>query len=53
MFKKKLEDDKISTIYNTYKIHSWYFNGPTPTLEDHKIMKEYLKDRFNNKIEKY
>ena len=45
------EDDNISTVYNKQKKHSWYYNGPSPTLEDHKIMIEYLKNRFNNKIE--
>jgi hypothetical protein len=44
------EDGKIKTVYNPYIKHYWYYNGLSPTLEDHKMIKDYLKGRFKRKV---
>jgi hypothetical protein len=38
----------MTTIYNPYKEHSWYYQGPPPNTEDYQITLTYLKRRLHH-----
>jgi len=38
----------MSTIFNPYQTHEWFYNGPDPTIKDHEIALTYLKSKRRN-----
>ena len=36
----------MSTIFNPYKIHTWFYQGSIPTKLEYEIALEYLQGRF-------
>ena len=38
----------MPTIYNPYSHHSWFYDGPDPTIEDHEIALTYFKTERRN-----
>jgi hypothetical protein len=38
----------MSTIFNPYQTHEWFYNGPDPTIEDHEIALDYIKNKRRN-----
>jgi hypothetical protein len=36
----------MSTIYNPYQTHEWFYNGPVPTKSEHELVLKYLKSKL-------
>ena len=40
----------MSTIFNPYKIHTWFYQGSIPTKLEYEIALDYLHSKLPQKI---